>query len=64
MGEFLCSLLGFHIFGVRAVFRVHDCHLFPQHMLAVSPLLGGVTGAVVPIAYTGCGAGASSALWL
>ena len=34
-------------FGVRAVFLMDVCHIFPQCMLAVSPLIGSVTDVVV-----------------
>ena len=42
VGLSLCSLCGFNIFGVRAVFSMDACRLFPQHMLVVFPLIGGV----------------------
>ena len=50
----LCSLCGFNIFGGSAVFSVDDCHVFPHCMLAIIPLIGGVTGVVVTTACTGC----------
>ena len=37
----LCSLCGFNIFGTRAVFSMDACCLFPQHVLAITPLMGG-----------------------
>ena len=40
-------------FGARAVFSVAGCHLFPQCMLAIIPLIGGVTSVVVTRACTG-----------
>ena len=33
----VCTLL-----GERAVFSMNVCHLFPQRMLAITPLVGGV----------------------
>ena len=53
----LCSLHGFSIFGARAVFSMDACCLFPQYMLAIIPLIGGVTGVVVTTACTGYRAG-------
>ena len=44
---FLCSLCEFNIFGARSVFSMDACHLFPQCVLAISPLLAGVTAVVV-----------------
>lgn len=44
VGVSLCRLCGFNIFGMKGVFSVDVCHLFPQCMLAVIPLIGGVTG--------------------
>ena len=44
VGVSLCRLCGFNIFGMKAVFSVDVCHLFPQYTLAVIPLIGGVTG--------------------
>lgn len=38
------SLFGFNIFGTKAVFSTDACHLSSQHLLALSPLIGGVTG--------------------
>ena len=35
--------MGFIFFGAAAVFSVDACHLFPQCMLAVIPLIEGVT---------------------
>ena len=43
----LCSLCGFNSFGKRKVFSMDVCHLFPQCLLAIIPLLGGVTDVVV-----------------
>ena len=45
VGLSLCSFCGFIIiiiFGRRTVLGFDVCHLFPQHMLAVFPLIGGV----------------------
>ena len=53
-GTSLCSLCGFNIFDVRAVFCMDACHVFLQCVLAVIPLIGGVTGVVVTRACTGC----------
>ena len=36
----LCSLCGFIIFGTRTVFSMDACCLFPQHVLAITPLMG------------------------
>ena len=47
VGTSLHSLCGLIIFGVRAVFSMDVCHLFPQCKLAVIPLIGGVTDVVV-----------------
>ena len=43
----LCGLHEFNIFGVRAICSMDTCHLFPQCMLAIIPLIGGATDAVV-----------------
>ena len=45
--------MGLMFFGVRAVFSMDACHVFPQCMLDVIPLIGGVTGVVVTRACTG-----------
>ena len=42
VGASLCSLCGFNIFGARAVYSVDAYCLFPQCVLAVIPLIGGV----------------------
>ena len=47
MGASLCSLCEFSIFGVRAVFSMDACHVFPQCVLAVIPLIGGETAVVM-----------------
>lgn len=47
VGMLLCSLHEFNIFGVRAICSMDTCHLFPQCMLAIIPLIGGATDAVV-----------------
>ena len=39
--------VGLIYFGVRAVFNMYICLLFPQCMLAIIPLIGGVTDVVV-----------------
>ena len=44
----LCSLYGFNNFlCVRVAFSIDDCHLFPQCMLAIIPLIGGVSVVLV-----------------
>ena len=35
------------IFGVRTGFGMDDSHIFPQSVLAIIPLIGGVIGVVV-----------------
>lgn len=47
MEESMCSLSTFNIFGERAVFIMDACHLFPQCMLAIIPMVGGVIDTVV-----------------
>ena len=42
VGESLHSLCGFNILCVRIIFSTDTCHLFPQHVLAIIPLIGGV----------------------
>lgn len=49
----LCSLLASIIFGVRAVFGVTACYIFPQCVLALVFLIEGVFD-VVTRAYFGC----------
>ena len=44
--------VGLIFFGVRAVFSMDACHLFSQCMLAIVPLIRGVTD-VVTTACTG-----------
>ena len=41
-------------FGVRAVLGMDACHVFPQNVLAVVLLIGGVFGVVVTRACTKC----------
>ena len=53
VGTSLCSLHVFNIFGARAVFIMDNCCLFSQCVLAIIPLIGGVTGVVVTRACTG-----------
>lgn len=43
----LCSLHGFNIFGVGARASINAYHFFLQYILAIVPLIGGVTGIVV-----------------
>ena len=42
VGVSLCSFCGFNFFffGRRTVLGFDACHLFPQHMLAIFPLMG------------------------
>ena len=47
------ACMGLIFFGARAVVSVDACHLFPQCMLAIIPLIGGVTVVVVARACTG-----------
>ena len=47
------ACVGLIFFGVRAVFSMDACHPFPQCMLAIIPLMGGVTDVVVTRACTG-----------
>ena len=42
VGASLCSLCGFNIFGARAVISIDACHLFPQCVLIVMPLIKAV----------------------
>ena len=44
----LYSLHGFNMFGVRIIFSMDACCLFSQCMLAIIPLIGGVTGVQLP----------------
>ena len=53
VGVSLCRLCGFNIFGMKAVFSVDVCHLFPQYILAVNALIGSLTGVVVTRVYPG-----------
>ena len=57
VGESLCSLHESSIFGARAVFGLDACYIFPQGVLAIIPLIGGVIGVVVTRACTGCWVG-------
>ena len=48
MWECLCvACMGLIFFGARAFYSIDVCHLFPQCMLAIIPLIGGVTDVVV-----------------
>ena len=40
----LCKLCQSNIFGVRAVFGMEACHVLPQCVLAIFPLIRGVIG--------------------
>ena len=53
----LCSLHESNIFGVRTVFGMDACHIFPQGVLAVIALIGGGIGVVVTTVCTRCWAG-------
>ena len=54
MWEHPCvACVGLIFFGARAFFCMNVCHLFPQCMLAVIPLIGGVSDVVVTRACTG-----------
>ena len=41
------ACVGLIFFGERAVFIMDACHLFPQCMLAIIPMVGGVIDTVV-----------------
>ena len=43
----LYSLHGFNMFGVRIIFSMDACCLFSQCMLAIIPLIGGVSAVLV-----------------
>ena len=47
VGISLCSFCVLIFFGMRDVFSMNVCHHFPQCMLAVIPLIEGVTDVVV-----------------
>ena len=53
MWEHPCVAYMSLVFFVRAVFGVNACHLFPQCMLAIIPLIGDVTYVVVTRAFSG-----------
>ena len=44
--------VGFMLFGTRAIFSIDVCHLFPQCVLAIIPLIGGVTDLVTRVLHT------------
>lgn len=50
----LCSLHECDVFGARADFSVHACHVLLQCVLFIIPVIGGVTGAVGTRACIGC----------
>lgn len=52
-GASLCSLHESDIFGARDVFGMDACHIFPQGVLAVVPLMEGVVAVVMTEARTG-----------
>ena len=49
----LCRLCESNIFGMRAVFGMDACHIFPQSTLAIVSLIAGMFGVVMTKAYTG-----------
>ena len=49
---YLCSLWESNIFGVRAIFSTDACHVFPQCVLALIPLTGGVIVIVLTTVWT------------
>ena len=56
VGTSLCSLRFLFVFVVvatRVVFSMGVCHVFPQCMLAIISLIGGLAGAVVTRSCTG-----------
>ena len=54
MWEHPCvASVGLIFFGATVVFSIDVCHLFPQCMLTIIPLIGGVTDVVVTRACTG-----------
>lgn len=63
VGGSLCSLFASDIFGVRAVFGMDACCIFPQSMLAIVPSIGGVFGVVVTRVPSDAGWGLF-ALWM
>ena len=54
MGASLCSLCESNIFGARAVFSIDAYHVFSSVCAARYPSEGGVTGAMMTRACTGC----------
>lgn len=52
VGVSLCRLCGFNIFGMKGVFSVDVCHLFPQCMLGVILLIEPVIDIVVTRTFT------------
>ena len=53
VGASLCRLCESEIFGVRTVFGMDASHVFPYHVLAIVPLIGGVFIVVVIRTCTG-----------
>ena len=48
MWKYPCiACMGLMLFGARVVFIVDVCHLFPQCMLVIIPLIGGLIIVVV-----------------
>ena len=58
MWEHPCVVyVGLTFFGVRVVFSIDDCHLFPQCMLAIIHLIGGLSAVLVTRTCSGYCAG-------
>lgn len=54
VGASFCSLCESTVFGLRAVFGMDDCCVFPQCALAVIPLIGVVISVVVTRTSAAC----------
>ena len=54
VGAFLCRLCMSNSFGARAGFCMDAIHVFPQSVLVIIPLIGGVVGVVLSRAYAEC----------
>ena len=63
VGVSLCSLCESNIFGVRAFLSLDAYHIFPQCVLAIITLIGGVIGVVTQAALD-VERGVFFALWL
>lgn len=53
MGASLCGLCESSIFVTRTGFGMDASHIFPQSVLAITPLIGGVIGVVRSTACAG-----------